>query len=143
MHIVCSQCGAINRIPKDKNLADAKCGKCADFIYSAKPVALNDASFFRYIEKNELPVIVDFWADWCAPCKAMAPVFEAIAAESEGLLFAKVDTQNAQQIGAEASIRSIPTLIFFHQGEEIDRVSGALRESQLKQWIMQCVSKLP
>jgi thioredoxin 2 len=142
MHIVCSQCGAINRMPEDKSHTDAKCGKCAESVYAGKPVALNDASFFRYIEKNDLPIIVDFWAEWCGPCKAFAPVFESVADESEGVLFAKVDTQEAQKIGAEAGIRSIPTLIFFHKGEEIDRMSGALREPQLKQWIMQCVNKL-
>jgi len=142
MHIVCSHCEAINRIPEDKSHTNAKCGKCGKAVYAGKPVALNDANFFRFIEKNSLPIIVDFWAEWCGPCKAMAPVFEAVAAESDGVLFAKVDTQEAQKIGAEAGIRSIPTLIFFHQGAEIDRVSGALRESQLKQWIMQCVNKI-
>lgn len=142
MHIVCSQCQSINRIPEDKSHTHAKCGKCSQAIYSALPIALNDASFFRYIEKNDLPIVVDFWADWCGPCKAFAPVFSTVAAESENILFAKVDTQDAQQVAAEAGIRSIPTLIFFHKGEEIDRVSGALREPQLKQWIIQNVNKI-
>jgi len=142
MHIVCSECEAINRIPDDKSHTHAKCGKCGKPVYSALPINLNDRNFFRYIEKNDLPIVVDFWAPWCGPCKTMGPVFSSVAAESEGLLFAKVNTENAQQIGAEAAIRSIPTLIFFHKGEEIDRVSGALRESQLKQWIMQCLGKL-
>lgn len=139
MHIVCQSCAATNRVPSDKDHVHAKCGKCGDAIYSGTPVELGDADFFKYIEKNDLPIIVDFWADWCGPCKQMAPVFEAVALESNGLLFAKVNTQVAQQISAEASIRSIPTLIFFHKGVEVDRVSGALREPQLKQWIMQCL----
>lgn len=142
MHIVCAQCEAINRIPEDKSHTHAKCGKCGEPVYSALPINLNDANFFRYIEKNDLPVVVDFWADWCGPCKTMAPVFSAVAAESESLLFAKVDTQEAQQVGAQANIRSIPTLIFFHKGEEVDRVSGALREPQLKQWLVQCIGKI-
>jgi thioredoxin 2 len=142
MHIVCAVCGTTNRIPAEKRLSQAKCGRCRKTIYESIPTVLNDASFFNYIEKNDLPIIVDFWADWCGPCHTMAPIFSSVAKESEDILFAKVDTQDAQRVAAEARIRSLPTLIFFHKGEEIDRVSGALRESQLKQWIMQCINKL-
>jgi thioredoxin 2 len=87
-------------------------------------------------------VIVDFWASWCGPCKAMAPVFNNIAKQSEGVLFAKVNTEQAQKVSSDATIRSIPTLIFFHHGKEIDRISGGLSESQLKNWIVQCLQKL-
>lgn len=139
MHIVCQSCATTNRIPDDKSHTNAKCGKCGNAIYSGVPAELSDNNFFKYIEKNDLPVIVDFWADWCAPCKQMAPTFESVALESDGILFAKVDTQSAQQVAAKAGIRSIPTLIFFHKGEELDRISGALREPQLKQWIMQMI----
>ncbi|MFB1034612.1 MAG: thioredoxin TrxC [Sinobacterium sp.] len=142
MHIVCSHCLAINRIPKDKSYTQAKCGKCQKAAYSLSPIELSDTSFYRYIEKNDLPVIVDFWASWCGPCKAMAPVFSAIAKESEGLLFAKVNTEQAQKVSSSATIRSLPTLVFFHHGKEIDRISGGLSESQLKSWIMQSLQKL-
>ena len=142
MHIVCSHCLAINRIPEGKSHTEAKCGKCQQATYSSSPIELTDSSFYRYIEKNDLPVIVDFWASWCGPCKAMGPVFEAVAKQSDGLLFAKVNTEQAQKISADATIRSIPTLIFFHKGNEIDRVSGGLSESQLKNWIVQCVQKI-
>jgi thioredoxin 2 len=142
MHIVCSHCLAINRIPEEKNHTQAKCGKCQQATYSSSPIELTDNTFYRYIEKNDLPVIVDYWASWCGPCKAMAPVFSNIAKQSEGLLFAKVNTEKAQKVSAYATIRSIPTIIFFHQGKEIDRISGGLIESQLKNWIVQCIQKI-
>lgn len=142
MHIVCSHCQAINRIPEDKTHAQAKCGKCQKNAYSSVPIELTDSAFYRYIEKNDLPIVVDFWASWCGPCQAMAPVFNDIAKQSPGLLFAKVNTEQAQQVSSNANIRSIPTVIFFHHGKEIDRISGGLSGSQLKNWIMQCVQKL-
>lgn len=142
MHIVCSHCLAINRIPEEKSHTQAKCGKCQQAAYSSSPIELTDSSFYRYIEKNDLPVVVDFWASWCGPCKAMAPVFNNIAKQSEGLLFAKVNTEQGQKVSSDAIIRSIPTLIFFHHGKEIDRISGGLSESQLKNWIVQSVQKL-
>jgi thioredoxin 2 len=142
MHLVCSSCSTINRIPEGRSHNHAICGNCKQSVYSAEPVNLSNSNFYRYIEKNDLPIIVDFWADWCGPCKQMSPTFTKVAKESDGLLFAKVDTQAAQEVAGQANIRSIPTLIFFHKGQEIERISGALNEQQMKQFIMQCVSKL-
>lgn len=142
MHITCANCFATNRIPENKDHTLARCGKCKANVYSSVPLELSDANFYPFIEKNDLPIVIDFWASWCGPCQQMAPVFNRVSQTSESILFAKVNTEQAQKISAEANIRSIPTLIFFHQGQEVDRVSGGLNEAQMKQWIMQCLQKL-
>jgi thioredoxin 2 len=141
MNIVCSSCFTTNRIPDGKDHSQATCGKCQNSIYKANPTVLTTNTFYPFIERNSLPVIVDFWAAWCGPCQNMAPVFNKVAQLTPSLLFAKVDTEQIQQISADANIRSLPTLVFFHQGKEVDRVSGGLNEAQMKQWIMQCVQK--
>ncbi len=142
MNIVCSTCFTTNRIPDDKDHNQAKCGKCQNLIYAANPVELNSNTFYPFVERNHLPVIIDFWADWCGPCKNMAPIFRNVAQKSPDLLFAKVNTEQVQQIAADANIRSLPTLVFFHQGKEVDRISGGLNEMQMKQWIMGCIQKI-
>ena len=142
MNIVCAHCLATNRIPDDKDHTIAKCGKCQKAVYSQEPLNLNDKNFYPFIEKNHLPVVVDFWASWCGPCQNMAPIFTKVAQESNTLLFVKVHTDQAQQVSSDANIRSIPTLIFFHQGKELDRISGGLNEAQLKQWLVANIKKI-
>jgi thioredoxin 2 len=142
MNIVCCTCFTTNRIPENKNHQNAICGKCKKTLYSANPIELTQNNFYRFIENNDLPIIVDFWASWCAPCQNMAPIFNKVAQQSPQLLFAKVDTQQVQKVCTDANIRSLPTLIFFHQGKEIDRISGGLSEIQLKQWIMQKIKRI-
>ena len=142
MNIVCSTCFTTNRVPDNKSHTLAKCGKCKNGVYSSAPVSLSNSNFTAFIERNTLPVVVDFWASWCGPCQNMAPIYNRVANTSPSMLFAKVNTEQAQQISADANIRSIPTLIFFSQGKEVDRIAGGLNEVQMKQWLMQCLPKI-
>ncbi|GAA0819693.1 thioredoxin TrxC [Colwellia asteriadis] len=142
MNIVCAHCFTTNRIPDEKQHHQAKCGKCQQAVYSTLPTSLGNNTFYPFIERNSLPVIVDFWADWCAPCQNMAPIFNQVAQNSPTLLFAKVNTEQVQSIARDANIRSLPTLVFFHQGKEVDRISGGLSQIQMQQWIMQTMQKI-
>ena len=136
MELVCPHCLAVNRVPAERLAERPKCGKCGAEVLPAKPVDLNAASFDKFIARNELPVLVDFWAPWCGPCKMMAPAFAQAAAEHAGRVrFAKVDTEAEQGLAARFGIRSIPTLALFKRGQEVDRVAGAMAAPQLAAWL--------
>jgi thioredoxin 2 len=137
MLLVCPNCGTKNRVLDDRLSEGPKCGSCGTPLLSPEPVPLTDDRLPKFLAGTELPVVVDFWAEWCGPCKMMAPQFAAAARQRSYVRFVKVDSDAAPRASAQYQIRSIPTMVLFKKGNEVARVSGAMSAPQLLGWIDQ------
>jgi thioredoxin 2 len=136
VHVPCASCFTVNRVPRARLGDTPTCGRCKGHLFGAHPPELDPGSFHTFVARSDLPVVVDFWAPWCGPCHTMAPQFEEAARRSAGkALFAKLNTESAQQLATRLGIRAIPTLIAFRSGREVARQSGAMGAPQILNWL--------
>jgi thioredoxin 2 len=136
MHIVCPHCLATNRVPEARLTDDPVCGQCGAALLAGEPLELSDAQFERFVNKTELPVVVDFWAPWCGPCQVMAPQFARAAQQLKGrAVLVKVNSDDNPLTATRYAIRSIPTLVLLQNGREAKRLSGALQVAQIVGWV--------
>jgi thioredoxin 2 len=134
-HVACPHCGAVNRIPAARLGDDPVCGRCGQALLDGQPVELSDANFDQVVERSDLPVVVDFWAPWCGPCRQMAPQFEQAAGTLKGrALLVKVNSDDNPRTASRFGIRSIPTLVKLQHGREVARVAGARPAGQIVQF---------
>ncbi len=135
-HIVCPHCTTVNRIPVERLAENPLCGKCRQALFTGHPVELSDANFQTHVGRSDIPLVVDFWAPWCGPCKMMAPAFEQAALQLEpSIRFGKLNTDEQQATAGRFRIQSIPTLALFKDGREVARQPGAMGTADIVRWI--------